>query len=184
MPLHLNDLATQLDHLTGSFTNAFSELSSQQLNWKPNEATWSIAQNIDHIMVINRSYYPLVASLRNGTLSLPRWGRWKGAVNWFGKMIYNSVEPSRRRKMKTFPIWEPSQSELPFDILAQFEQHQKEFTRFILECRDLVEQDAVIHSPANRNIVYSLSKAFDIIVLHERRHLEQALEVKKLLPSG
>ncbi len=34
-------------------------------------------------------------------------------------------------------------------------------------------------SPANPNIVYTLEKAFEIIVMHEIRHLEQAKRVKE-----
>lgn len=178
----LSRLAKQLRDITAAFQDAFSGLSGEQLNWKPNDATWSIAQNIDHLITINASYFPLVASLRAGTLSLPWWSRWKGATKWMGNMIYNSVAPDRKRKMKTFPIWEPSRSELPSDILDRFEQHQQAFAQFMLECQDLVEQNAVIPSPANSKIVYPLSKAFEIIVQHEIRHLEQARELKALLP--
>jgi hypothetical protein len=32
------------------------------------------------------------------------------------------------------------------------------------------------NSPANRNMVYTLERAFDIIVVHERRHFQQAME--------
>jgi hypothetical protein len=41
----------------------------------------------------------------------------------------------------------------------------------------LLEYKTVISSPANRNIVYKLETAFDIIVAHEFRHFEQAKEV-------
>ncbi len=176
-------LAIDLDDLTARFTQAFGELNARQMNWKPGPAIWSIAQNIDHLIVINTTYFPMVESLRAGTLHLPWWSRWKGAVTWFGNLIYNSVEPLRKRKMKTFPVWEPAQSDLPADILERFTNHQKAFKTFLLDCRDLVDAGAVIHSPANKNIVYTLERAFEIIVQHERRHLEQALEVKKLLPA-
>ncbi|MCC6410844.1 MAG: DinB family protein [Saprospiraceae bacterium] len=178
----LSSLAQQLMGINGAFQDAFSGLSGEQLNWKPNDATWSIAQNIDHLITINSSYFPLVASLRAGTLRLPWWSRWKWATQWMGNMIYKSVGPDRKRKSRTFPIWEPSKSALTSDILDRFKDHQEAFARFMLECQDLVEQGGVIHSPANSKIVYSLSIAFEIIVQHERRHLEQARELKALLP--
>jgi hypothetical protein len=47
----------------------------------------------------------------------------------------------------------------------------------IEEAKELVAKGTVIASPANKNIVYKLETAFDIIVSHEQRHLEQAKEV-------
>ena len=48
---------------------------------------------------------------------------------------------------------------------------------FVRGCKDLLEKGTVISSPANKNIVYKLENAFDIITTHEQRHLEQAREV-------
>jgi hypothetical protein len=42
----------------------------------------------------------------------------------------------------------------------------------------------VISSPANKNIVYKLETAFDIIVSHEQRHLEQAKEILQLMKNN
>jgi hypothetical protein len=98
-------------------------------------------------------------------------------VRFFGKVIPDSVQPDRRKKMKTFPIWQPSQSEIAADILQQFENHQEQLKNLIESSSDLLDQRAIISSPANKNIVYTLETAFDIIVTHERRHFEQAKEV-------
>lgn len=52
-----------------------------------------------------------------------------------------------------------------------------------VDTADLIQQGAIISSPANRNIVYTLETAFDIIVAHEQRHLEQAREIKHMLQA-
>ena len=72
----------------------------------------------------------------------------------------------------------PSQSTINADILDRFLQHQEELADFIDSCADLVDQKQIISSPANRNIVYPLSRAFDIIVAHEQRHLEAADRIR------
>ena len=38
----------RIDEITNSFNNEFGELTAEQLNWKPTEQVWSIAQNIEH----------------------------------------------------------------------------------------------------------------------------------------
>jgi hypothetical protein len=111
-------------------------------------------------------------------------GRFNWAVNFFGKLIYDAVEPARKRKGKTLPLWQPSSSNISIEILDRFEQHQQELLRRFKESQPFLEKNVSIHSPANKVIVYKLEKAFDIIVSHERRHLNQAKEILTQLPQA
>ena len=79
--------------------------------------------------------------------------------------------------MKTFPIWEPSTSEISGDIIDRFSRHQEALKHLIESSEDLVAAGTVISSPANKHLVYKLETAFDIIIAHEQRHFEQAREV-------
>lgn len=165
---------TQLDTTTALFKANFGTLTTEQLNWKPTPQVWSIAQNIDHLIVINQTYYPVIDQLLKGQYKTPFIGKIAFMVNFFGKFILQSVQPDRKRKMKTFPMWEPASSNISGDIIQRFEKHQEELKQRIKTCESLIEQGAVISSPANKNIVYKLETAFDIIVTHELRHFEQA----------
>ena len=172
--------ANQIDSTTAAFKESFQNLSEEELNWKPDSQTWSIAQNIHHLITINQTYYSVIKSVRDKTYQLPWIGKIGFMVNFFGNVILKSVSPDRKKKMKTFPLWEPSQSNIEKNILAQFEQHQAELKNLIHSCSDLLYAGMVISSPANKNIVYTLKSAFDIIVTHECRHLEQAKEINEL----
>lgn len=162
----------------------FGNLTSEQLNWKPNSTTWSIAQNLDHLIVVNESYYPVLASLKAGTYKTPFIGKIGFMVSFLGKTVFDAVQPDRKKKMKTFPIWEPTISNVIVDILNRFEIHQKELIQKIEEAKGLIEKGVVISSPANRNIVYKLETAFDIIVSHEQRHIEQSKELVSLMKNN
>lgn len=170
-----------IDIITNNFLREFGALNSVQLNLKPDSNTWSIAQNIDHLIVINQSYYPVIQSVRDRSFKLPFIGTVGFFVNFLGSFILKSVQPDRKRKMKTFPIWEPSKSEIAGDIIARFKNHQNVLKELIDNCNDLVESGTVISSPVNKNIVYKLETAFDITVTHEQRHFEQAKEVLLLI---
>ena len=85
--------------------------------------------------------------------------------------------------MKTFPVWEPAKSEIPTGVLNRFKEHQSELKAMIENSKDLVEKGTIISSPANKNIVYSLGAAFEIIVTHEQRHYEQAKEVLEIMKN-
>ena len=166
-----------LDEMTEKFKEHFGELSSEELNRKPSQDRWSIAQNIDHLIKINESYFPILDQVKEGTYRTPFLGKIGFFVRMMGNWIMSSVNPDRRKKMKTFPPWEPVQSDLPGDILEQFAAHQEELKDKIRSCSDALDQGLVINSPINRNIVYKLEQAFDIIVTHEERHFRQAKEV-------
>jgi hypothetical protein len=172
--------SNDLDGITRSFQEAFGALTIDELNWKPNAATWSIAQNIHHLIVVNESYYPILEQIRNNTYYSPRFGQIGFINRFFGKLILSSVQPEQTRKTKTFPIWEPELSAIRHDILAQFAKHQDELKSVIRNNEDLLAKNTVISSPANRVIVYKLETAYDIMVAHEKRHFRQAQELNDL----
>ncbi len=170
-----------IDNITQNFMETFGDLSFEQLNWKPNSETWSIAQNMEHLMLINETYFAEIESIRKGTYQLPLSGKIGFLVSLFGKTVLNAVRADRKKKMKTFSIWEPAGSEISLDILHRFEDHQAKLKGVIRNSKDLLERGTIISSPVNKNIVYTLEKAFEIIVTHEKRHFEQANEIYQLI---
>ncbi len=174
---------TEIDHITDEFVSTFDSLSMDQMNWKPNPDTWSIAQNIDHLIIINQTYFPVLQSLHEGTYTVSFHAKMGFVVSFLGKTILQASSPDRKRKMKTFNIWEPGTSEFDEDLLNKFQEHQQQLKEEIENANEFIANGTVIASPANRNIVYKLETAFDIIVSHERRHFEQAKEVLDLIKS-
>ncbi len=173
----------QIDSTTTEFQNLFGSLTNDELNWKPNPDTWSIAQNIDHIMVINQTYFPILSVLKSGGYKPPFIAKFNFIVSFLGKTVLNAVKPDRKKKMKTFPIWEPTKGNVSEGLLERFSVHQDDLKSEIEASKRLVEDGVIISSPANKNIVYRLEVAFDIIVTHEQRHLEQSKEVLEHLKS-
>jgi hypothetical protein len=177
----MKNWTSTIDDISTQSLAEFGALNKEQLNWKPNADTWSIAQNLEHLIVINETYYPVLAAIKAGTYRSPFMARFGFIVSFLGKNVFNAVQPDRKKKMKTFPIWEPSASNLTDDILDRFQLHQKELKRQIEGAHEFINKGIVISSPANKHIVYKLETAFDIIVTHEQRHLEQAKETLQRL---
>ncbi len=170
----------QIDVLTREFKESFGMLTIEQLNWRPIPNTWSIGQNIDHLIVINSTYYPIIQAIRTGTYQLPIIAKLDFMVSFLGRTVLKAVQPDRKKRIKTFPIWEPTKSDIKPDILERFEKQQNELKTVIQTSSDLLESGTIISSPANKNIVYKLETAFDIIVSHERRHFEQSMEIERI----
>ena len=94
-------------------------------------------------------------------------------------MILQSVQPNRKRKMSTLTIWKPSISDMPETILDDLEESQSKLKVYLEKMSSHFERTP-IHSPGNDNIIYDLQTAFDIIVNHQWRHLNQAKEISRL----
>ncbi len=181
MDSKIEQFQVELNQLSIDFFELFGELSSTTLNWKPNPQTWSIGQIVDHIIKTNESYYPIFEDLQMGSYKAS-WLRHFGfLVRFFGNFVLKGVEPSRQKKMKTFPVWEPSTSLIEDDIMQKFVAHQKVLTSKIIENQDFILRGTVISSPANRIIVYTLQRAVEIMIAHEKRHLNQAEEILILI---
>ena len=174
----------QLNEVTQQFTTTFGQLSAQELNWKKNTDQWSIAQIIDHIITINETYYPIFAALKAGNYSTPKVYSWNPISNFVGKKVLQALEPSRKKKISTFEIWEPSTSNINADILEKFTVHQSTLAEHYDEMVSFMEAGTKISSPANKKFVYRLDVGFEAILLHEKRHYNQALEVLNQMKSN
>ena len=94
-----------------------------------------------------------------------------------GKMILKSVDPSRTKKITTFPIWVPAISDSTETLLEDFKENQQTLVDHVTAVGDEIDGGVVINSPANKNIVYPMSKALHIIINHAKRHIAQAKEM-------
>ncbi|AGA78807.1 DinB family protein [Echinicola vietnamensis DSM 17526] len=166
---------------TADFKRAFEHLDREALYQKPQAGTWSIAENIQHLMVINSSYFPIFKQVEEGSYQKPFIGNFGFLTKAIGNMILKSVDPENPKKINTIPVWKPEKYEEKEQekLLEAFEAHQQEFSDWIVRLKPALEKGQVIHSPANRLIAYPLEMAMDIITTHEKRHLAQAKRVLK-----
>lgn len=172
-----------IDAITLEYKRSFGKLRADQLNFKPNPTSWSIAQITEHLILINSSYFPIIEAIEKGSYRVPVHGKWRFMTRFFGRFILQSVHPSRDRKIKTVSIWEPTKSDYPIDLVQQFIEHQDQLKRFVERATSRDLKRTIISSPANKHIVYNLEAALDIIVTHERRHLEQARDLLPNIPK-
>ncbi len=173
----MKNFEEQIDINTMAFMEHFDTLSNEELRWKPDSDTWSIAQNIEHLIIINESYFPLISKLR--TIPIEEVGVTDNIsqVIETGAFILSAVAPDRINKIKTFPIWVPNSKEMRGDVLHIFSNHHDRLKDEIKKSEQLLMHGAIITSPANATYTYTLATAFEIIITHEKRHLEQAKEV-------
>jgi len=172
-----------LEEITFAFNGLFDYVDRDTINFKPDKNSWSVGEILEHMLLVNESYYPIFDEVAADSFDPPWFSRFEFLVDMFGRMILKSVEPERNRKVKTLKRWKPQKSTVDFNVLDRFFKGQIILGKHLKLLIPYAEEEIVIHSPASKIIVYQIDVAIEIIIAHEKRHLNQALEVVAILKS-
>jgi hypothetical protein len=174
----IDELATELEEVTQRTRATFGALTRDQLNWRPTADAWSIAQCLDHLITINSLYLALIASFRTGPPKQTLWERYSPFSRLLGNLLIKTLGPEYAKKMKTNRKAEPSSSEIDDRIILRFAQHQTELIEHIRMIPHSVDRSrAIVTSPLLPWVTYSLDDCLTILVVHEKRHFQQAVRI-------
>ena len=173
----LESLVNQAGAIADDTRKVFGTLAKEQLNWKPSAERWSVAQCFDHLVSVNSGYLPILDTILKGQKQSSIWQKLPFLPGIWGKLLIKSLDPSQTRKMKAPKRFEPAQSDVSGSIINDFADQQHRLIEKIKATSNLDLERIVITSPAASFVTYSLMDAYRIIVVHERRHFQQAQRV-------
>ena len=154
----------------------FATLSNEQLNWKPAEKSWSVAQCLDHIIKTNEQFYPEFAKLASGTRKNSFWENISPFTGWGGRFLIKAVsEDSKKAKAPSKAIVPPS--DIDSNIVEIFTNHIAEVNKKIEAVASADRKKTVVTSPFLAVFTYSLDDAYTVLVEHSKRHIRQAKRV-------
>lgn len=156
--------------------SVFGNLSAAQLNWKPSSDRWSVAQCFEHLITSNAGYFPVVDSVLAGK-KRTFWESMPVLPGLAGKMLIKALDPASTRKVKAPKKFQPAQSDIPASVIDDFVAQQAQVVEKMKATEHLDLESTVITSPVASVVTYSLMDAYRIIVVHERRHFQQAKRV-------
>jgi hypothetical protein len=177
MNSELPSLVSQVAAISHDTAKVFGGLSKEHLNWKPGAERWSVAQCFDHLITTNRGYLRIIDDVLKGQKKSSVWQKLPFFPGMWGKLLIKSLDPAQTRKMKAPKKFQPAQSELSGSIIHDFVNQQGQLLEKIKATSNLDLERIVITSPAASLVTYSLMDAYRIIVVHERRHFQQAQRV-------
>ena len=160
----------ELTTVTWEFEKLLKGLGAETLNYRSGRS-WSIAENLSHLIQLNSSYFPLFEKIISGSYKPPLIARVKFLANPTGNMLYGMM--TSRRRVKTMKMWNPVTREFDAGIIKDFSNHQMDLARYLERLEPHFGNNIIIPSPANRFLVYTLDRAVDILIAHENRHLQQ-----------
>jgi DinB superfamily len=173
------DAISELTKISEDSQKAFGNLSAEQLNWKSSAESWSVAQCFEHLIITNSLYFPAIQKVIDRNHRNNFFSKIPFSTNLIGALMKNSLKPEQARKMKTFKIFEPTLSNISATIFDDFVENNRKLIAMIEAVKDLEVQKIKIPEPLNKALNLRLSDAFEILVLHEKRHFQQAERVMK-----
>jgi len=173
----LPKLIDEANAIADDAQKSFGQLNAQQLNWRPSANQWSVAQCLEHLIVINSTYFPILEGIERDRYKPSIQQRLPLLPRFFAWMVLKAVSPETKSKFKTAGHVAPSSSTIADDILAKFKAHQQELIRHMKMTEKLDLGNIIITSPVASFATYSMLNAFKIAVTHEHRHLLQAKRV-------
>lgn len=172
----IKSIIDEMEKVAEDARATFGEMSGDQLNWKPGEKSWSIAQCLDHIIRSNTEFYPEFEKLASGTRKNSFWENYSPFTGWGGRFLIKAVsEDSKKARAPSKAIVPPS--DIGADIVERFCSHIEEVNRKIESVADADRKKTVVTSPFLSVFTYSLDDAYSVLVEHSKRHIRQAKRV-------
>lgn len=176
-------MGERVDHVTAEIAGitqdvraTFGELSGEQLNWKPGEGKWSIAQCLDHLIKSNSGFASDFAKLADGGRKSSFFEKYSPLSGVMGRFLIKAVtDDSKKAKAPTKKVVPPS--DLSADIVDTFCSHLASIGKKIEPLGDVDPKKTILTSPILAIFTYSLDDAYTVIVEHSKRHVRQAKRV-------
>ncbi len=169
-------ITSEMQKVADDARATFGGLSSDQLNWKPGEKSWSIAQCLDHLIKTNEQFYPEFEELASGNRKNSFIENWSPLSGFFGRFLIKAVsEDSKKAKAPSLAIVPPSDVEA--DIVDRFASHIAEVNSKVSACEGADREKTVVTSPFLAVFTYTLDDAYTVLVEHTKRHIRQAKRV-------
>jgi hypothetical protein len=175
--LSLDQVRSGLDAAAGDVHTTFGRLDARQVNWRPDETKWSVAQCLDHLLAANRLMVTSARQAIDGTQRRNVWQRVPGLPGMFGRLLIRSQAPQATRKYTASPLARPAASDITADVVDRFVAQTRDVEAWL---RGLDESRAgrlIMTSPFVRFITYSVLDGARLILAHDHRHIEQARRV-------
>ena len=176
MDERIRSIISDMDAVADDAKATFGSLSNEQLNWKPGEKSWSVAQCLDHLIRSNTEFYPEFTKLTTGDRKNSFWENISPLTGWGGRFLIKAVsEDSKKAKAPSKAIVPPS--DIDALIVNNFCQHIADVNKKIEAIADVDRKKTVVTSPFLAIFTYTLDDAYTVLVEHSKRHIRQAKRV-------
>lgn len=178
---HLAQIKKDLEGVIQEIKTSFNSLSQEEFNWKPSPDKWSIAECMQHLLIVYSKYQlqlpqKITPHALKDTKNSPH-------KSWFmGRVFKKFVNPNKKRKVPAPKgLQPPSKSDYPLSLQQEFIQYLEEVIRFVEKADELnIDISKVsLNSSVTSLIKFNLGDYFEIESMHSRLHLAQMKRVQQ-----
>ena len=106
------------------------------------------------------------------------WEKYSPFTSICGRIMKDQLQEQVKRKMKAPKKIQPATSNISDDIAERYSNNLAAFLEYISACGNIDIDKTVINSPILSIVTYDLRDAFQFLLQHEHRHINQAIRVK------
>lgn len=158
-------------------------LSDQQLLWCPRPGRWSVAQNLAHLRITTEVFLPAVDSTLKASRDLKLYSDGPFSLNLYGRLLVWRMDSRPIIKMHAPKLLQPGVLSFPASELERFRTSQVAMRQRIEDANGLDVTALRFPSPVASYFRVNLLEFFSAFNAHSRRHLRQAHNVRRALPS-
>jgi hypothetical protein len=177
-PEQASALKAEVDEIAKEARALTGGMDATALMKRPASGAWSVAENLQHLILTADAMLPLAETAIS---RLERDGRKASrpcGLGLMGWLLTKSLEPPSRMKTRTAAPFEPGLVGDPLTVCDRFLERNANLGRLIARATGLATDTVKVASPFNARVKYNAYAALRIVLVHARRHLRQAAEVK------
>jgi len=174
---YITGLNAHYEKLLSECENSIKRLSKNQLNYKMDEGKWSIAQILDHLVIVNKSYLErsneVIRSLDTRNFNTPI----KFKSEYSGNMIINLISAENKIKTKTIDDFLPEVDVYEINVKHEFCETLRNIKKFIDKIGDFDINKGKVKFVKDNFIKINLGDVAKIVLVHIERHFDQINEI-------
>ncbi len=177
----LEGYRAQFEQAKSDFETLVEGLEDEQFNWRPSDDEWSAAECIDHLVAIGTLMLRKIDESidkaeengwhSEGPFTYSRIG------NWFVKAV-GPRDGSNKRKFKAPAIYAPTSNHSIGRLRKGFCELQDEFMLRVERANGIDLARVKLPSPVTSLLKFSLGQWLALLAGHQKRHFQQAFQVK------
>ncbi len=174
---YLEHVVNMLTSIEDKVERSFSNLTDEQINWKPNKKSWSIGGCLDHLVLSNSMYFSVLEKVKHRNQKSSFWKKLPGWNSMWGKILINSVDPIKNKKSKTTKDLDTKDGIYNQQIVQDFISTQAQLKVLAHELDGYDHKKIVVAFPTIKSITMKLDVAFKVLWMHEQKHYNQAVRI-------
>ena len=163
-------------------TTELQPLTLQHLNYKTNPDSWSMLECLEHLNRYARYYLPelqtamaVSAGFAGANQLIKR--------TWLGNYSIKMADPANTKKAKTLKHLNPNNSLLTQQTISECIEPQNALLDLLKHAGKTDLNRKAIKLEFMKLLKLRIAETLEFVVLHQQRHLQQALRAKAAVPN-